>query len=67
MKSVYFMKSCPPYNSGERAGFEPKIADALIADGTAISYSDYLDKQARPTKAPARKPAKRAVRKKSKK
>lgn len=43
MKLVYFIKSSPPYNSGETAGFDEKTAARIVKNKQAI-YADEVAK-----------------------
>jgi len=38
-REVRFTTSCHPYQGGEVAGFDPEVADALVARGVAVYHS----------------------------
>jgi hypothetical protein len=40
MTIVRFERHCPPYNSGETAGFDAETASALIASGAAVEVTE---------------------------
>jgi len=58
MRLVEFIKSCPPYNPGETAGFDDTEAERLVSRGTARFRDARGDAQA---KAVADKEAARAA------